>query len=226
MNYFIINKIEKILCYKFKKKKLLIKALTHRSASNKNNEKLEFLGDSVLNFIISSEIYKKFSFSNEGNMSRIRSQLIKGKTLTKIANKFNLGKFLKLGQGELNSGGGKKKSILENTLEAIIGSIFLDSNIKKTKKIILKWYKKKIKKINIKNIKKDPKTRLQEYLQSKQLPLPSYLIVQVYGKPHKQYFTINCSIKGIVKNLIGIGSNKRKAEQNSAQLTLIKLGIK
>ncbi|WP_343190461.1 ribonuclease III [Buchnera aphidicola (Mollitrichosiphum nigrofasciatum)] len=226
MNYIIIKKIQQTLGYKFKKVDLLYQALTHRSASSAHNERLEFLGDSILNYVISTALYKYFPNVNEGTMSRMRSLLVRGKTLTQIAYKFNLGVFLNLGQGELKSGGIKRKSILANTVEALIGSIFLDSNIITIEILILKWYKKRFKKINPIKIKKDAKTRLQEYLQSKHLPLPKYLIIQVYGKAHKQAFTINCTIQGISENLIGTGENKRKAEQNSAQFALNKLGIK
>ncbi|WP_343153926.1 ribonuclease III [Buchnera aphidicola (Mindarus keteleerifoliae)] len=225
MTNLIINKLQKILGYRFKNKELLILALTHRSASSQHNERLEFLGDSILSFIIANALYKHFPHINEGDMSRIRASLVCGHALASIAYEFDLGEYLQLGQGELKSGGFKRESILANTVEALIGAIFLDSNINKIEKLILNWYRNKLKKINPINTQKDPKTRLQEYLQAKHLPLPSYLIVKVYGEAHNQLFTINCEISGINENLIGVGVSRRKAEQDAAQHALIKLGL-
>jgi len=225
MNYIETNKLQKTLGYTFTHKDLLTQALTHRSASSKHNERLEFLGDSILSFVIANALYKHFPYVNEGDMSRMRATLVRGNTLAKIAHEFDLGEYLKLGQGELKSGGFRRESILANTVEAIIGSIFLDSNITITEKLILKWYAKRLKKISPGYAQKDPKTRLQEYLQSKHLPLPSYLIIQVYGEAHNQLFTIQCKISGIHKNIVGIGTSRRKAEQDAAYRVLIKLGI-
>lgn len=225
MNHTVIQKLQKILGYTFTKKDLLVQALTHRSANSKHNERLEFLGDSILSFVIANALYHYFPHVNEGDMSRMRATLVRGHTLAKIAYEFDLGDYLQLGQGELKSGGFRRESILANTVEALIGSIFLDSNLKTVEKLILKWYKKRLKAINPSDTQKDPKTRLQEYLQSKHLPLPSYLVEQVYGEAHNQLFTIYCEISGINERLIGIGSSRRKAEQEAAQNALIKLGI-
>ncbi|XBC41480.1 MAG: ribonuclease III [Buchnera aphidicola (Nurudea yanoniella)] len=225
MNYNVIQKLQKTLGYTFSKKKLLIQALTHRSANSKHNERLEFLGDSILSFVIANALYHYFPNVNEGGMSRMRATLVRGNTLAKIAYEFNLGNYLQLGQGELKSGGFKRESILANTIEAIIGSIFLDSNLHTVEKLILKWYKNRLEKISPEDTQKDPKTRLQEYLQSRHLPLPSYLVEQVYGEAHNQLFTIYCEISGINEKSIGIGSSRRKAEQEAAQNALIKLGL-
>lgn len=225
MDSFLIKRLQKILGYSFIHKNLLEQALTHRSANSKHNERLEFLGDSILNFVISNALYHDFPYVNEGDMSRMRATLVRGNTLAEIAYEFDLGEYLQLGQGEIKSGGGFRESILANTIEAIIGSIFLDSNMKTVESLILKWYKKRLKKISPGDKQKDPKTRLQEYLQSKHLPLPFYSIVQVYGEAHNQLFTIHCVINGVKEHLIGIGSSRRKAEQNAAYNALIKLGI-
>ncbi|XBC41002.1 MAG: ribonuclease III [Buchnera aphidicola (Nurudea yanoniella)] len=225
MNYNVIQKLQKTLGYTFSKKKLLIQALTHRSANSKHNERLEFLGDSILSFVIANALYHYFPNVNEGGMSRMRATLVRGNTLAKIAYEFNLGNYLQLGQGELKSGGFKRESILANTIEAIIGSIFLDSNLHTVEKLILKWYKNRLETISPEDTQKDPKTRLQEYLQSRHLPLPSYLVEQVYGEAHNQLFTIYCEISGINEKSIGIGSSRRKAEQEAAQNALIKLGL-
>ncbi|QCI27174.1 ribonuclease III [Buchnera aphidicola] len=225
MSYPVIKILQKTIGYFFKKKEILKQALTHCSASNKNNERLEFLGDSILSFIISHTLYKYFPDINEGDMSRMRAKLVKENTLSKIAREFQLGKYLTLGPGETKNGGHKRKSILANSVEALIGSIFLDSNIVIIENLILKWYSMRLKKIHPKYIRKDSKTKLQEYLQSKYLPLPKYIIIQVYGEAHNQLFTIQCKIKNIKEYTIGFGSSKRKAEQNAANAALIKLGV-
>ncbi|XBC38403.1 MAG: ribonuclease III [Buchnera aphidicola (Floraphis choui)] len=225
MNHNVVRKLQKTLGYTFTKKNLLVQALTHRSANSKHNERLEFLGDSILSFVIANALYHYFPNVNEGDMSRMRATLVRGNTLAKIAHEFNLGHYLQLGQGELKSGGFRRESILANTIEALIGSIFLDSNLRTVEKLILKWYKKRLERISPGDTQKDPKTRLQEYLQSKHLPLPEYLVEQVYGEAHNQLFTIYCEITGMHEKFIGIGSSRRKAEQEAAQSALIKLGL-
>lgn len=225
MNYTVIQKLQKILGYTFINKDLLMQALTHRSANSKHNERLEFLGDSILSFVIANALYHYFPHVNEGDMSRMRATLVRGNTLAKIAYEFGLGDYLQLGQGELKSGGFKRESILANTIEALIGSIFLDSNLKTVEILILRWYKGRLKNINPGDTQKDPKTRLQEYLQSKHLPLPTYSVEKIYGEAHNQLFTIYCEISGITEKLIGIGSSRRKAEQEAAQNALMKLGL-
>ncbi|WP_075433775.1 ribonuclease III [Buchnera aphidicola] len=225
MNPIVINKLQKFLGYAFTNASLLTHALTHRSASIKHNERLEFLGDSILSFVIAKALYHHFPQLNEGGMSRMRATLVRGNTLAAIASEFSLGKYLKLGQGEKKSGGFKRESILANTIEAIIASIFLDSNIYTVERIVLQWYKTRFKKMNPVGTKKDPKTRLQEYLQSKHFPLPIYNIGQIYGAAHNQIFTIYCKINGLPEMLIGIGASRRKAEQDAAQNALIRLEV-
>ncbi|CAL4326319.1 ribonuclease III [Buchnera aphidicola] len=225
MNYMVTKKIQKVLGYTFTHKDLLRQALTHRSASSKHNERLEFLGDSILSFVIANALYQHFPYIDEGDMSRMRATLVRGNTLAEIAYEFDLGEYLKLGQGELKSGGFRRESILANTVEALIGSIYLDSNIQTVEELILKWYEKRLEKISPGDTQKDPKTRLQEYLQSKHLSLPMYFIVEIYGEAHNQLFTIHCKVSIISEYLIGTGSSRRKAEQDAAQKALIKLGV-
>ncbi|AYN24800.1 ribonuclease III [Buchnera aphidicola] len=225
MNHIVVNKIQQVLGYTFTHQDLLKQALTHRSASSKHNERLEFLGDSILSFVIANALYQHFPYIDEGDMSRMRATLVRGNTLAEIAYEFDLGEYLQLGQGELKSGGFRRESILANTVEALIGGIYLDSNIKTVEKLILKWYEKRLEKISPGNTQKDPKTRLQEYLQSKHLSLPSYFIVEVYGEAHNQLFTIHCEVSTIPKSLIGKGTSRRKAEQDAAKKALIKLGV-
>ncbi|CAL4321992.1 Ribonuclease 3 [Buchnera aphidicola (Protaphis terricola)] len=225
MNHIVTNKIQEVLGYTFTHKNLLKQALTHRSAGSNHNERLEFLGDSILSFVIANALYQHFPSINEGDMSRMRATLVRGNTLAEIAYEFDLGEYLQLGQGELKSGGFRRESILANTVEALIGSIYLDSNIKTVEELILKWYEKRLEKISPGNIQKDPKTRLQEYLQSKHLSLPEYFIVNICGESHNQIFTIHCEISIYSKLFIGIGKSRRKAEQNAAKKALIKLGV-
>ncbi|QJC36464.1 ribonuclease III [Enterobacteriaceae endosymbiont of Donacia simplex] len=225
MNFIMINQLQKRLGYMFNHQDLLYQALTHRSASSKHNERLEFLGDSILSYIIAKALYNKFPDVNEGNMSRMRATLVRGNTLASIAREFKLGEYLFLGPGEFKNGGYNRESILADTMEALIGSICLDSNIKVVEKIILLWYQIRLKKILPGNNQKDPKTRLQEYLQRSHLPLPYYFIIQINGEVHNQKFTIQCKISGISTIIIGIGSSRRKAEQSAAEKALKKLGL-
>ncbi|MBK4765186.1 MAG: ribonuclease III [Pantoea sp. Brub] len=225
MNSFLINKLQKKLNYKFTNLELLHQALTHRSANSRHNERLEFLGDSILNYVITNFLYHQFPYVNEGDMSRMRATLVRGNTLAEMARKFNLGECLNLGTGELKSGGYRRASILADTIEALIGSIFLDSNINTVEKLILAWYKIQLDAISPGDKQKDYKTRLQEYLQSQHLPLPIYLMVLVRGEAHDQEFTIHCKITGINEPIIGIGFSKRKAEQAAAEKALTILGI-
>ncbi|MFI4819164.1 MAG: ribonuclease III [Enterobacterales bacterium] len=217
---FIINNLQKKLGYFFKKQEFFLQALTHRSASIKHNERLEFLGDSILSYVITSALYKKFSLINEGDMSRMRSTLIKKNTLAEIAKDFNLGECLKLGQGEIKIGGYYRESVLADTIEALIGSVFLDSNIITVEKIILNWYKIRLNKINPSHKQKDFKTKLQEYLQSIHLQLPNYLVVKIKGDSNYQEFIIHCKIIGIIQPILGNGFSRRKAEQNAAKKAL------
>ncbi|WMC18145.1 MAG: ribonuclease III [Enterobacteriaceae bacterium PSmelAO1] len=210
MKKIILNKIQKKIGYFFKKKTILLQALTYSNKNNNiNNERFEFLGDSILNFIISNILYKKFPLINEGEMSRIRSNLINHKILFTLAVKFNLIKYIKLNYKKLNNF--NKTYILTNILESLIGGIFLDSNINTTEQLVLKWYNKKIK-LLIKN--KDYKTILQEFLQKNHIKLPYYSIIK---KKKKKYFIINCKINCFKKNFISIGKTKSNTEQYIAK---------
>ncbi|MFP3019537.1 MAG: ribonuclease III [Arsenophonus sp.] len=220
-----IKQLQHKIGYTFKQIELLKQALTHRSASNNHNERLEFLGDSILSFMIANDLYHRFPKIDEGDMSRMRATLVRGNTLAELAREFDLGECLHLGPGELKSGGIRRESILANTIEALISSIFLDSNIQITKQIVLGWYKNRLIEISPGYKQKDPKTRLQEYLQGSSLPLPNYLLVQVQGEAHNQEFTIHCHISGINKPIKGISSNRRKAEQEAAKTALKMLEI-
>lgn len=210
------------LGYQFNNISLLETALSHRSIGKNNNERLEFLGDSVIGYVIAEELYRRFDQENEGNLSRYRSLLVKGDTLASIARQFELGQFLKLGGGELKSGGFRRASILADAMEAIIGAITLDSNVEQARQCILSWYQERLD--NIKSLDlKDPKTRLQEYLQARKFDLPEYRVVSVSGEEHAQIFQVDCHVKELQLTITAEGSNRRAAEQKSAELMLEKV---
>ena len=210
--------------YQFNDDGLLLLALTHRSIGSKNNERLEFLGDSILGMIISEELFKRFPNEKEGVLTRLRSSLVKGETLSEIASELNLGEFIRLGSGELKSGGFRRASTLADVVEAIIGAIYLDSKeeygIKKIEEIILNVFNVRINQCEPAGVLKDPKTRLQEYLQSRNLTLPEYSVVSVSGKEHQQTFKVSCSIKGFHNHVVANGASRRKAEQAAAEKAL------
>jgi len=218
-----ISKLEKRLGYQFNDSELINLALTHRSANGKHNERLEFLGDSILSFVIADDLYHRFPKVNEGDMSRMRATLVRGHTLAELGREFVLGDYLKLGPGELKSGGFRRDSILADAVEAIIGAIYLDSDIEVVRKIVLSWYKSRLDAIQPGVSQKDPKTRLQEFLQGRKKPLPVYTVTNIKGEAHNQEFTVSCGIEGISDPVVGKGTSRRKAEQAAAELALEKL---
>jgi len=218
-----IEQIEKILNYHFNDNSLLELALTHRSFQGKNNERLEFLGDSILNFIIAELLFKKFNLLPEGDLSRLRSQLVKSETLSEIGILLQLGDYLILGEGELKSSGWRRPSILADSVEAIIGAVFIDGGISAASNLILGWFKDRIDSINPDNIQKDSKSVLQELLQGKKIPLPDYNIVSIEGEAHCQHFRVSCSIPKLGLSIEGDGSSRKIAEQSAAEEILKKL---
>lgn len=217
------RELEEILDYQFSDPALFQQALTHRSVGKNNNERLEFIGDSVLGLVISTEIYKRFPDIDEGELSRRRASLVRGDTLAEIALELSLGDYLILGSGELKSGGFRRESILANTLEAIIGAVYLENGADAVWKLILKLYKNRIDSVSEIQDLKDPKTRLQEFLQARQKPLPVYDIVDVVGNPPNQTFKVSCSLSDAEISMMGEGTSRRKAEQQAAQNTLAKI---
>ncbi|PSW04703.1 ribonuclease III [Photobacterium lipolyticum] len=217
------NRLQRMLGYQFNNSDLMTLALTHRSANGTHNERLEFLGDSILSFVIADDLYHRFPEVDEGDMSRMRATLVRGKTLAELGREFELGEYLLLGPGELKSGGFRRDSILADCVEAIIGAIYLDSDTEQVRKIILDWYQSRLETIQPGINQKDPKTRLQECLQGRRLPLPAYTVVKVHGEAHNQEFTVQCDITGLDKPVIGKGSSRRKAEQAAAELALKQL---
>ena len=218
------EKFQTLLDYQFKRLDLLEQALTHRSYSpDKNNERLEFLGDSVLNLVISQHIYQRRSDADEGELSRTRASLVKQEALARVARDIGLGDYIYLGGGELKSGGFRRSSILSDTLEAVIGAIYLDSGFGSAQNTVLLLYREYLLSLPDTDTPKDAKTRLQEYLQSRQLSVPEYTVTKTTGKSHNQIFTVTCSIASLQLRNSGEGSSRKKAEQNAADRTLDQL---
>ena len=215
---FIILKIQ--IGHQFKNAALLTQALTHRSFAANNNERLEFLGDSVLNFIVAHQLYNRFNKLPEGDLSRLRAALVKEFTLSEIALDLNIGGSLKLGEGELKSAGFKRPSILADTLEAIVGAVFLDGGFGAAETLVLRLYAQRLDNIDPKIIDKDAKSQLQEYLQGKKIELPDYGVVAILGEAHAQTFKIECVILKLHISAMGEGTSRRIAEQQAAQLAL------
>jgi len=211
------------IAYTFNKPALLQQALTHRSYSGNNNERLEFLGDGVLNFIIAHQLFNRFKKLTEGDLSRLRAQLVKEASLSEIALNLNLGDVLKLGEGELKSAGWRRPSILADALEAIIGAVYLDGGFVAAEALVLKLYAEKLDTIDPKAIDKDPKSLLQEYLQGRKLDLPDYNVVLIEGEAHAQNFKVECIIKKLNITTHGEGTSRRNAEQQAAQLAMEKI---
>lgn len=209
--------LSKQLGYVFQEPALLRQALTHRSHGAPHNERLEFLGDAVLSLCISSTLYQDYPKLTEGDLSRMRAHLVKEPTLAEIAQGMQLGDFLALGEGELKSGGFRRPSILADALEAILGAIYLDSGFGATCKVIEHLYSPIITQLDPKNLSKDPKTQLQEYLQGLKFPLPQYLIIATEGEAHEQHFKVECVIPELSIRVVGEGASRRKAEQEAAK---------
>lgn len=211
--------------YEFKDASLLKQALTHRSASKKHNERLEFLGDAVLGLVVAQRVYDKFPNLPEGKLTRMRSNLVKGETLAKIARELDLGVLIKLGPGEMKSGGRRRDSILADSVEAILGAIYIDSGLDAAASTIDKLYEKRIETLDPDVQIKDNKTLLQEYLQGRQYELPEYNVTDIKGKDHAQTFTVTCQVAALGMQQVGIGKSRRIAEQEAAKLILEKLPL-
>lgn len=218
-----MKQLQTRLGYKFNDSSILKLALTHRSFASTNNERLEFLGDSILDFVIAEALYIKFPQANEGQLTRLRSQLVKGDMLAKLAANLDLKDSIILGESEIKGGGSNKKSILANTMEAIFAAVFLDSNIKKTKQVILKIYQSILKDLTLGNITKDAKSLLQEYLQKHNNELPKYELIEKKGDDHDAIFIVKCSLASNKLSIIRQANSIKKAEQICAKKLLEKL---
>ena len=208
--------LNKTLHYRFEDVGLLNQALTHRSATGRNNERLEFLGDAVLDLVISDAVYRARPEASEGDLSRLRSSLVKEKTLAAIAAELGVGDYLILGSGEKKTGGHRRESILADALESIVGAVFLDRGIGAATEIIERVFAQRLKDLPAADQLRDPKTRLQEWLQGRGRGLPEYELVNVSGAAHKQKFEVSCSVNDTSSVTRGTSTTRQKAEQKAA----------
>ena len=215
-----MEKLQKNIDYHFSDVALLKQALTHRSANKNNNERLEFLGDSILGCVISQELYHRFPLVDEGQLSRLRSSLVRGQTLAKLAKSINLSETLLLGQGELKSGGFRRESIQADAFEAILGAIFLDSDYVTVSTVILKLYDELLSDASPDDSLKDFKTQLQELLQKKGHSLPIYELIKTKGQDHNAVFYVSCHIKEFNLSVEENAKSIKRAEQACAELIL------
>ncbi len=216
-------RIVRALGYAFRDPELLDRALTHRSKSANNYERLEFLGDSVLNYVVSNELFKRYPDLSEGELTRLRAALVRKPTLAELARQLELGNHLALGEGELKSGGFDRESILADALEAIFGAVCLDGGIEAARDTILRIYRERLGTLDPRAVAKDPKTELQEYLQKHALPTPIYEVLSVSGEPHQQRFLVVCRVAPLSEAVQGEGVSRRSAEQQAAARTLARL---
>ncbi len=221
----LVNKaaiwLKNSLDYEFSDAQLLELALTHRSAPGDNNERLEFLGDAVLDFVISEVVFRTHPNAPEGDLSRLRASLVNDAALAEIAAQLGLGEHLYLGGGERKSGGHRRDSILADALEAIFGAVYLDTGFDAARHVIQKAFGQRLHEFPDVADLRDPKTRLQEWMQARQMGLPDYELLSVTGKAHRQTFEVSCSVKKTVTN--GHGMTRRNAEQSAAEDMLVQL---
>lgn len=218
-----MDKLQKNISYQFNNVELLKQALTHRSVSKKNNERLEFLGDSVLGCVISRELYQRFPLIDEGQLSRLRSYLVRGQTLAKLAKTINLSETLVLGQGELKSGGFRRESIQADAFEAILGAIFLDSDYLTVSGVVLKLYEDLLNDASPEDSLKDFKTQLQELLQKKGYSLPQYELIKTKGQDHDAIFYVRCIVSEYDLEVERDAKSIKRAEQACAESLLERL---
>lgn len=215
-----IEKLEKAFDLQFSNPALLEQALTHRSRSHRNYERLEFLGDAVLGFVVAEDLYYRFPDIPEGRLSRMRSYVVRKETLARVARSMALQDLLQLGEGELKSGGFNRDSILSDSLEAIIGAVYIDQGMDAAKSFIHRFFEDVLGSLTLDTIYKDSKSRLQEYLQQRGEPVPNYEIVSISGEPHDQTFEVACLVSVASEPFRGVGSSRRSAEQRAAKSAL------
>jgi ribonuclease-3 len=218
--------LERRLGYRFSDPALLRRALTHRSKSSINNERLEFLGDSVLNTAAAAELYARFGGLSEGELTRLRASLVKQETLAALARRLELGNYLELGSGEYKSGGHDRDSILADALEAVLGAIFLEAGFDAARQVVVNLHRELFDRIDPQSVFKDPKTRLQEYLQKQSYRTPIYTILDVTGEAHNQHFVVECMVPDLDVQVTGQGSSRRNAEQEAAAKAFEQVAIR
>lgn len=215
-------RIFRLPSYQFQSEALLNQALTHRGLSNHNNERLEFLGDAILDMVISRHLYEIFPSATEGQLSQLRSNLVKKDTLARIARAHNIGEFIHFGPGELKTGAHRRSSVLADTVEALIAAAYIDSNhdFESCQNLVLALYSSELANLSLEEEQKDNKTLLQEWLQARKQDLPKYRLVQSAGKDHQKSFTVQCMVPGVSETFTATESSKRKAEQLAARSAL------
>ena len=211
---------EQRIQYQFRDPKLLTQALTHRSASKENNERLEFLGDALLNFVAARELFQQYPSDQEGDLSRLRAALVKGVTLAELGRNIEISSQIILGPGEHSTGGAGRESILANAVEAVIGAVFLDGGYEAASSCVTRLLADRLGNLPDAESLKDPKTRLQELLQGRGLELPVYRVDSVSGSPHQQEFIVVCEVTEVSSKIKGYGPSRRRAEQDAAEQTL------
>lgn len=215
-----LDALQKAIGHRFSRPELLQQAVTHRSFGSPHNERLEFLGDSIVNCVTAIALFERFGELREGDMSRLRANLVRQEALHRLADGLKLGDYLQLGEGEMKSGGHRRPSILADALEAIFAAVFLDAGFEAAKSVIDQLYAPSIASLDPARALKDPKTALQEWLQGRRMPLPKYSLADTRGEAHQQEFEVECEITGLGLKTRGIGVSRRAAEQQSAQRAL------
>jgi ribonuclease III len=218
-----VRLLQERLQYQFSDKELLSLALSHRSCGSRNNERLEFLGDSILGVTVTDFLYHQFPQAREGDLSRMRSHIVRAESLAQVAKNLELGPELSLGPGEMKSGGQRRDSILGDTVEALIGAVYLDSGIDKARRCIGIWFAELLDAASDVQPIKDAKTTLQEWLQQRSKPVPEYELVNTGGEAHSRLFTVSCKIDAVDKTVSATASSRRKAEQLVAEQLLAEL---
>nr|VFK61719.1 MAG: RNAse III [Candidatus Kentron sp. TUN] len=213
-----------LIDYTFSDMDLLRLALTHRSASGEHNERLEFLGDAILGFLVADTLYDRFPDASEGKLTRLRARLVRRQTLAEVARQLSLGKYVILGDGEIKSGGDDRESTLADVFEAIVGAIYLDGGLDACRHSVLHIFESRIGTISKGDVDKDAKTRLQEILQAAHLSLPEYRVIEAAGADHQHWFTVECKIALLPETTQGNGGSRRIAEQNAADQALERIG--
>ena len=210
------ERLQRHIGYRFSRPELLSRALTHRSHSALHNERLEFLGDSILNCVVAAELFERFAGLSEGELSRLRAHLVREESLHQVAQTLRLGDSLQLGEGELKSGGFARPSILADAFEALIGAVFVDGGFSAAREAICRLYDPLLEGLDPKSLGKDPKTLLQELLQARKIALPQYSVVATHGVAHRQDFEVECLIPQLSVRATGNGTSRRNAEQEAA----------
>ena len=215
-----LDALQTAIGHRFSRPELLQQAVTHRSFGSPHNERLEFLGDSIVNCVTAIALFERFGELREGDMSRLRANLVRQEALHRLADGLKLGDYLQLGEGEMKSGGHRRPSILADALEAIFAAVFLDAGFEAAKSVIDRLYAPSLASLDPARALKDPKTALQEWLQGRRMPLPKYSLADARGEAHQQEFEVECEITGLGLKTRGIGVSRRAAEQQSAQRAL------